>query len=203
MQGPAFICSWVSQAALAEGPGHDFSFSFFNFLEQRFWAAKPCWDLLTVENFKKSLLKSLKMLWVCPLGGRWQVLEGLKKESQIAVWQGSSQKMFVSVSVDLLACARSHLSSHSVHAVLPKFQAWDDPRNPQQEGWGGGSHCPYVWPSALRMSIPMGCWPNTGKVRLSWNMCLFMSIRRVINNVHPTTEMSQYKMVWTHVKQYD
>lgn len=142
MQGPAFICSWVSQAALAEGPGHDFSFSFFNFLEQRFWAAKPCWDLLTVENFKKSLLKSLKMLWVCPLGGRWQVLEGLKKESQIAVWQGFSQKMFVSVSVDLLACARSHLSSHSVHVVLPKFQAWNDPRNPQQEGWGGGQSLP-------------------------------------------------------------
>lgn len=168
MQGPAFICSWGSQAALAEGPGHDFSFSFFNFLEQRFWAAKPCWDLLTVENFKKSLLKSLKMLWVCPLGGRWQVLEGWKKESQIAVWQGFSQKMFVSVSVDLLACARSHLSSHSVHAVLPKFQAWDDPRNPQQEGWGGAVTAlmfdpqPWECPSPWDVDQTQAKWDSVG-----------------------------------------
>lgn len=33
-----------------------------------------------------------------------------------------SSKMFVGVSVDLLVCARSHLSSHSMHVLLPNFE---------------------------------------------------------------------------------
>lgn len=101
-----------------------FHFFFFNFPGQRHWAAKPQWDLVEGKIKKTPISsKSLKTLciWLPVEGG--QVLERWKKSEpgkvRFLLARTASKKFF---SVDLLVCARSHLSAHSVHAALQHFK---------------------------------------------------------------------------------
>lgn len=165
---------WVEQ------PASDFSCSCFNSPEQRYWAAKRPWDPVEGEINKKNPLKSLKVLWIWPLGGRWAGTGEMEKErarkSQTFVGQDWFKNVCQCAFVDMcqisLVCLLCVCGATEFQICSPHWSGW-------WLLWEGGECQQRAW-------VCSGLWKGSSatlvtKHRKNWNASLLPSGIQKIN----------------------